>query len=43
MTKAAEIALRKWYRDARKLIGLAIDEADPQNRDKLRELVGLND
>lgn len=41
--KAAEISLRKWYRDARKLIGLAIDEADPQNQDKLRELLGLND
>jgi hypothetical protein len=43
MTKAAEITLRKWYRDARKLIGLTIDEIDPQDQHKLRELLGLND
>ena len=41
--KAAEITLRTWYRDARKLIGLASDETDPENRDQLRALLGLND
>jgi hypothetical protein len=30
-----------WYRDARKLIGLAIDAAEPENRGRLRELLRL--
>jgi len=41
--KTAEITLRKWYWDARKLIGLAIDEVAPKGQDQLRELLGLND
>jgi hypothetical protein len=41
IAKAAELELRQWYKEARQLVRLAIEQADPEGKEQLRNLLTL--